>query len=94
LHVELPLDIGDDLPGIGLVPAAVQLLGGQAELNGEVARKVLWRDLSSFLAPKPQQSRFVTAHNDPGIRATDEVAAILRGFCPHTGVHDFYQSSH
>jgi len=65
--LNLSLDIGDDLPGVGLVPAAVQLLGGQAELNGEVARKILWRDLAAFLAPQPQQGGFIIAHNDPGV---------------------------
>jgi len=33
----LLLQVGKDLAGIGLIPAPVQLLGGQAELNDEVA---------------------------------------------------------
>jgi hypothetical protein len=34
------------LPGIGLIPAPIEVLGGQAELDHEVARQVLSLDLS------------------------------------------------
>jgi hypothetical protein len=32
------LNVGDHLPGIGLIPAPVQLLGYKAELDDEIAR--------------------------------------------------------
>ena len=80
---DLPLDVRDGLPGIGLVPAPVQLLGGQAELDDEVAGEVLGLDLAAFFSPKAKQRRLVVAHDDPGVRAADEVAAIFGGFCPH-----------
>ena len=37
----LPLDIRNDLPGIGLVPAPIEILGREAELDDEIAGKVL-----------------------------------------------------
>ena len=77
----LPLDIRDDLTCIGLVPAPVQLLSGQAELDDEVAREVLRLDLPAFFPPKPQQSVLVVPHDDPGIRAADEgAAAVYKGY--------------
>jgi hypothetical protein len=45
------LHVGDDLPGIGLVPAPVQLLGHHPELDDEVAREVLRFGLAAFLPP-------------------------------------------
>ena len=69
----LSLDVGDDLPGIGLVPAAVKLLGGQAELDDEVAGEVLRLDLAPLFPPKAKQGRLVIAHDDPGVGAADEM---------------------
>ena len=45
------LDVGDDLPGIGLVPAPIEVLGGQAQLDDEVAREVLRLDLAALFPP-------------------------------------------
>ena len=33
----LLLHVGEDLPGIGLIPTPIEVLGGQAELDHEVA---------------------------------------------------------
>jgi hypothetical protein len=35
---DFPLDVGDDLAGIGLIPAPVELFGREPELNDQVAR--------------------------------------------------------
>ena len=75
---DLLLHIGDNLPGTGLVPAPVQLLGDEPKLDEEVARQILGLDLATFLSPQPQKRGFVLAHDDPGIRTADEVAAIRR----------------
>ena len=48
---DMRLHVRDDLPGIGLVPASVQLLGDGSKLNNKVARKVLWLGLAAFFAP-------------------------------------------
>ena len=45
------LDIGDDPPGIGLVPAPVELLGGEAELHDEIAGQVLRLDFAALFPP-------------------------------------------
>ena len=66
------LDIGDDPPGIGLVPAPVKFLGGQTELHDQIAGQVLRLGLAAFLPPQSQQGGFVIAHDDPGVGAADE----------------------
>ena len=70
-----PLDVGNDLPGIGLVPTPVQRPRCQAELDDEVARKVLGLDLAPFFPPEADEGGLVVAHDDPGVGAADEVAA-------------------
>jgi hypothetical protein len=64
-----PLNVGDHLPGRGLVPAPVQLLGGDPELDNKIPRQILRLNFSSFFPPQPDQRLFVTPHNDPGVRA-------------------------
>ena len=86
---DLPLDVRDDLTGVGLVPAPVQLLGGRAELNDEVAGQVLWLNLAAFFPPQPQQGGLVVAHDDPGVRAADEGTAGMAGPCVHGRTHGF-----
>jgi hypothetical protein len=71
-----PLDILDDLAGVSLVPAPVEVLRDRPELDGQVVRKILWVGLPAFLAPQTQQAGFVAAHDDAGIRAADEPTAI------------------
>jgi hypothetical protein len=44
---DLFLDIGDDLAGIGLVPAPIEVLGDEPELDDEIAREVLRLDFAS-----------------------------------------------
>jgi hypothetical protein len=46
---DLPLDIRDDLAGIGLVPAPVQLLSSHAELDDEVVRQIFGLDFAALL---------------------------------------------
>jgi hypothetical protein len=70
------LYISKHLAGIDLIPAPVQLLGREAELHNEIAREVLRFDFASFLPPQPQQGSLIIAHDDPGIRPADEIAAI------------------
>ena len=72
------LDVDDDLPGIELVPAPVQILGDRPKLDNEVAGQVLRLDLAAFLPPQPHQGDLVIAHDDPGIGAADEGAAIRK----------------
>jgi hypothetical protein len=50
---DLTLDVDDHLPGIGLIPAPVQVFGRQPELNHEVAGQVLGSDFAPLFAPKP-----------------------------------------
>jgi hypothetical protein len=45
------LNVCDDLSSIGLIPAPVQLLGRNPELDDKVARKVLRLDLAALFLP-------------------------------------------
>ena len=74
----LPLHLGDDLAGIALVPVPVEVLGHGAELDDQVAREVLGLDFAALFPPEPEQGGFVVAHDDPGVRAADEGAAVGR----------------
>src|SRR5579863_8342423 len=67
------LHVCDDLPGIGLVPAPVQLLGHDPELDNEVAREILRLSLAALFAPEPEQGGPVITHDDFGIGAAYEV---------------------
>ena len=71
-----PLDVFDGLPGIALVPVPIEVLGDQAELDDEVAGEVLRLDLAALLPPEAEQGGFIVAHDDPGVRAADEGAAV------------------
>ncbi len=64
---DTPLDIGDEPAGIGLVPAPVQVLRDEAELDQEVAGKVLRFDLAPLFLPEPDQGDLVVPQDDPGI---------------------------
>jgi hypothetical protein len=77
---DMPLGILHQLTGIELIPAPVQVLRREPELDDEVTREVLRLDLAALLPPEPDQRRLVLAHDDPSVGAADEVAAVL-AFC-------------
>ena len=56
---DLPLDICQYLAGIGLIPAPIEVLGRDAELDDEIAREVFWLDLAPLLVPKPKEGRLI-----------------------------------
>ena len=58
------------------IPAPIEVLGHQAELDDEVAGEVLRLDFAPLLLPQAQESRFIGAHDDPGVGAADELAPI------------------
>src|SRR5262249_40529535 len=84
---DLLLNVGDDLPGIGLIPAPIEILGGKPELDHQIAGQVFRLDFSPLLPPQPDQRRLVASHNDPGIRAADIAAATGGGSFPHGIFH-------
>src|SRR5882672_10237613 len=83
------LDIGNDLPGVELVPAPVQILGDGPKLDDEVPGEVLRLDLAPLLPPQPHQSDLIVAHDDPGVGAADEGTAVLLPLFPHGVFHAF-----
>jgi hypothetical protein len=66
------LDIADGAAGIALIPVSIEVLGDSSELHGEVAGEVFRADFSSLLSPEADESSFIIAHNDSGVRAADE----------------------
>jgi hypothetical protein len=71
----MTVHVRNNLPGIRLVPAPIETFGRQAELNDEIPGKVFRFDIASLFPPQTEQSRFITAHNDPGVRAAYKGAA-------------------
>src|SRR5437660_939867 len=74
--LDLALHIADVPASVALEPGAVELLSDGPQLHNQVAGQVLWLSLSPLLAPELDQGRFVTTHDDPGVRAADERTAI------------------
>src|SRR5262249_14713775 len=73
--LDLALDVGDVPAGVALVPSPVELLGGGPKLYDEIARQILRRGFATFLPPEANQGGFISAHDDPGVRAADEGAS-------------------
>jgi hypothetical protein len=63
------------LAGIALVPESVEVLGGLAELDYEVAGEVLGLGLTALFPPEAQQGCFIVTHDDAGVGVTDKMAA-------------------
>jgi hypothetical protein len=85
------LDVADDPSGIALIPSSVKRLGGDAELDDEFVAAVLGLSLAALFFPQPDERRFVRAHDDPGVRSADELAAVLRLSCENLEFHGFLQ---
>ncbi len=90
--LDLTLNVGDTAARIALVPGAIELLGDGPELHDQVAGQVLRLGLAPFLLPEANKGRFVIAHNDPGVRAADEGAAVSVGLCPNGRFHVLLRS--
>ena len=87
------LDVGDDPPRVALVPGPVERLGGDAELDDEIVAQILRLGLAALFLPQPDQRRLVRAHDDPGVGAADEAAAVdatgIRTLVPsHDPLHE------
>ena len=63
-------------PGVALVPGPIEVLGGEAELDNEVAGQVLRADLAALLLPQAEQGLLVLPHDDAGIGSADEGAPV------------------
>jgi hypothetical protein len=71
-----PLDIDKDVPRVGLIPAPVKALGHSPKLDEEITGQVLRLDLTAFFSPEPNERLLIIAHDDPGVRAADEIATM------------------
>jgi hypothetical protein len=82
--LDLSLNVLDDLPGILLIPAAIEGLSHYPELDDQIVDEVFRLDLAPFFPPQADQRAFVSAHDDAGVRATDEMATVAISPCVHT----------
>ena len=78
-----PLNVDDDLPGIGLVPTPIQVFSDWTKLHRQIARQIRRLDLPALFPPKPKQGRFVVPHDNPGVGAADKMSAMTRLFPPY-----------
>jgi hypothetical protein len=63
--------------GVLLIPTPVEVFGDQPELDNQNARKIERGGLTALFSPETVEGLFVLAHDDPGIRAADELAAVV-----------------
>jgi len=71
------LAVRDGLSCAALVPVPVQVLCGPAELDHQVFREILRRKFSALFAPQSDEIGFILTHNDAGVRAANERAALM-----------------
>ena len=64
---DLPLNVRYHLPGVGLIPAPIEVLGDDPQLNYKIAGQILRFGLPALLPPEPQQGGLIFAHDDPGV---------------------------
>ena len=76
------LNAFNDLPSLALIAVPVEGFGREAELDDEVAGKVLRLGLAALLAPKLEEGGLVVPHDEAGTRAADETPALGR-IVPH-----------
>jgi hypothetical protein len=70
-------DANDLVSGVELISTAVEVLGGQAELDD--IRRISPSLLATLFPPEPEQGLVVLAHDDPGIGAANEMATVAHG---------------
>lgn len=80
---QAPLHVADLVAGVVLIPAPVELLGGQAELRDQFVGKIQGLPFATLLLPQVEQGFFVGAHGDAGVGAANEIAPIasMHLFC-------------
>ena len=71
-----PLHVFNDVAGVALVPAPIELFGHRAELNDQIFGEIFGLDLTSLFAPQADEQVLVVTHNHPRIRSADKRAAI------------------
>src|SRR5437660_5733535 len=90
-------DVRDLVPGIALVPEPVERLGDEAELDQQVLREVRRLDLAPLLPPQAHQGGLIRPHDDSGVRAPDEGAALRipihrqNRTCEHLAFYSVYE---
>ena len=79
---DMRLHVRDHLSGIGLIPAAIEILCHCTKLHEKVAGQIRRFGLAALFAPEPKQRLFILAHDDPGIGATHEAAPSSSALLP------------
>jgi hypothetical protein len=66
------LNIGNHLPRIGLIPAAIEFFGRKSKLHYQISRQILGLDFAPLLPPQSDQRLLVISHDDPRVRAANK----------------------
>src|SRR5215472_5573924 len=69
------LDVRDGLTRISFVPTPIEVFSYHPELDNEIARQIFRFDFPTFLLPQAHERRLIIAHDNAGIRSTDERTA-------------------
>jgi hypothetical protein len=69
---DTPLNVGNYLAGIGLIPTAIEVLGHDPKLDNEIVRQIPRLNLATLFPPEPGQRILVITHDDSGVRASRE----------------------
>jgi hypothetical protein len=72
----MALDVRDAIARVQFVPATVEVLGNETKLRDQHSRQVEWSFLAALFAPETQEGLLVLAHDDPRVRASNEVTAV------------------
>jgi hypothetical protein len=80
------LDVTDPVARVEFVPATVEVFGDQAELDDQDGGRIDRSPLPALFAPEAVKGLLVLAHDDPGVRAADGVAAIYQ-LCHLSHIH-------
>jgi hypothetical protein len=88
---DLPLDICKNLPGIGLIPAPVQVLGRNTKLDYEIAGQVFRFNFSALFPPQPEERGFIVTHDDPSIGTPNKITAAIVLTMDSTHDYAFYE---
>jgi hypothetical protein len=72
----MPLHALNGATGIALVPLPIKVLGDTSELHQQNVGKILRLDFAALFPAQADQGRFIVAHDNAGVRAADEGAAL------------------
>src|SRR5262245_46437946 len=86
------LPVADPMARLALVPGEVERFRCEPQLDNEFTGQILRLCLTPLLAPQPGERGLVAAHDNAGVGAADEMAAVAPRSCEYFRAHDFLHS--